>query len=257
MCYLSRVPPAKRTPPSRGQRPEPRSASRRKRERRRQEAMRSLSSPRRSRRLWIWNGVGAGVIAVAVIIIVLVTRGSGTSQAKASPTATPAVTVEATPLASVSTTLNGSAVDGIQCQSKEQLAYHIHAHLAIFVNGKSRSMPEGVGVAPPRREVSTDAGPYVEGGSCFYWLHTHTADGIIHVESPTESAYTLGQFFAGWGQPLNAMQVGPESGPVIAYVNGQRYTGDISAITLTAHELIQLDVGTDVAPQQFTFPPGL
>jgi hypothetical protein len=43
---------------------------------------------------------------------------------------------------------------------------------------------------------------------------------------------------------------------VIAYLNGQRCTGDLRAIPLDAHNLIQLDVGGDVAPAPFTFPVG-
>jgi hypothetical protein len=47
------------------------------------------------------------------------------------------------------------------------------------------------------------------------------------------------------------------SGPVIAYVNGERSNGDPSQITLQAHQLIQLDVGDETPPQPFTFAPGL
>ena len=27
------------------------------------------------------------------------------------------------------------------------------------------------------------------------WLHTHAADGIVHIESPVDRTYTLGNFF--------------------------------------------------------------
>ncbi len=37
-------------------------------------------------------------------------------------------------------------------------------------------------------------------GGCFYWLHTHTEDGIIHIESPVQRTFTLGHFFAIWGR---------------------------------------------------------
>ena len=47
--------------------------------------------------------------------------------------------------------------------------------------------------------------------------------------------------------------------PAIAlvYVNGVRFRGDPRTAPLTAQALVQVDVGTDVAPQGFTFPPGL
>ena len=44
---------------------------------------------------------------------------------------------------------------------------------------------------------------------------------------------------------------------VIAYVNGERSSGDTSQNPLRAHELIQLDVGDETPPQPFTFSPGL
>ena len=46
------------------------------------------------------------------------------------------------------------------------------------------------------------------GGQCIYWLHTHAPDGVIHIESPTQRIYTLGNFFDDWRQPLSADQVG-------------------------------------------------
>ena len=46
------------------------------------------------------------------------------------------------------------------------------------------------------------------GGQCIYWLHTHAPDGVIHIESPTQRIYTLGNFFDEWRQPLSANQVG-------------------------------------------------
>jgi hypothetical protein len=254
-------PPKKGVPPPASRRPAPRSASRRKRERRREEALRALTHPhRRSRRRWIWNGAGAAVVAGAVIVLVLLLRSpnsGGATTSTPTPTATTTPTTASLLLAPVGTAATGKAVDGIQCQPMEQIAYHIHAHVAVYVNGNARLIPEGAGIVAPRQEVSTSEGPYVIGGTCFYWLHTHTNDGIIHVEAPAQQAFTLGQFFDIWGQPLTATQVGPATGSLIVYVNGQRYTGDPRAITLTAHELIQLDVGTDFAPQPFSFPIGL
>src|SRR5689334_21097184 len=37
-------------------------------------------------------------------------------------------------------------VDGIQCGATEQLAYHIHAHLLVYVNGSARALPGGIGI---------------------------------------------------------------------------------------------------------------
>lgn len=33
---------------------------------------------------------------------------------------------------------------------------------------------------------------------CIYWLHTHDNTGTIHIESPIEKTFTLGQFLNVW-----------------------------------------------------------
>ena len=151
----------------------------------------------------------------------------------------------------------GAPVDGIQCQGAEQVLFHIHARLTLFVNGSARSIPKGIGI--PGAEVSpTPAGPFVAGGRCFYWLHTHAADGIIHIESPVARTYTLGNFFDVWGQKLGPSAVGPGTGRVMAFYDGQVFRGNPREIPLTRHAQIQLDVGRPlVAPARVSFPPGL
>ena len=102
---------------------------------------------------------------------------------------------------------NGRPVDGIRCDRMEGAVLHIHQHLAIFDHGKPVGVPDDVGR------------PFT--AQCFYWLHTHTPDGIIHIESPTQRIYTLGNFFDVWHQPLSATQVAGASGKVTAIVNGK------------------------------------
>ena len=151
-------------------------------------------------------------------------------------------------LAPPGTTQTGT-VDGIQCGSTEQLAYHIHAHLSVFVSGAPKAIPPGVGV-PGSSPQATPQGPIAAGGQCIYWLHTHTSDGVIHIESPTHRIYTLGNFFAVWHQPLSANQVATATGKVTASVDGKPWTKDPRAIPLGAHTVIQLSVGSPVAPFQ-------
>ena len=153
------------------------------------------------------------------------------------------------PLASIVGAASGEPVDGIRCEASEQVAYHIHAHLAVFVNGEPRSIPYGIGVVTPA-VTQTAPGPFVQATRCYYWLHTHTGDGVIHVESPTQRQYTLGDFFDIWRQPLNARRVAAATGTVTAYVNGMRYTGDPRGIVLAEQEDIQLDVGKPIVSPQ-------
>jgi uncharacterized protein YceK len=147
-------------------------------------------------------------------------------------------------VAPASTTQTGT-VNGIQCGSKEELAYHIHAHLTVFDNGQARSLPGGIGI-PGSQVVQTTEGPVASGGQCIYWLHTHAPDGVIHIESPTQRIYSLGDFFDEWHQPLTANQVGDVKGKVNAIVNGKPWTKSIRAIPLDPHQVIQLNVGSPV-----------
>ena len=69
-------------------------------------------------------------------------------------------------------------------------------------------VPAGVGIPGPQQVMDG----FVEGGRCLYWLHTHDSTGVVHIESPVQRGYTLGQFFDVWGRPLSATQVGPPPG---------------------------------------------
>jgi hypothetical protein len=237
---------------------------------------------RRRRRLWLAGATAAVVVIAAVIGITLSLGGSGASGAKASGQApklnlapisslgtlqqAPAAgglgpeqvpVPSAATLANPASSVSGQAVDGIGCQTSEQTLFHIHAHLTIFVNGTARQVPAAIGI-PGAQAQPTPAGAFVEQGTCFYWLHTHAADGLIHIESPVQRSYTLGNFFDEWGQPLSAGRVGPASGHVVALYNGQVFTGNPRDIPLTAHAQIQLEVGTPlVGPEQISFPSGL
>jgi hypothetical protein len=148
------------------------------------------------------------------------------------------------------------AVNGISCDTLEGTVVHIHIHLAIFVNGQEEQVPLGIGIAQPWSVSDSAEGPFVDDGACFYWLHTHTEDGIVHIESPIRRRFSLSDFFAVWQMALNENQVGPAQGPVTTYVNGQRSSTRPQDITLLPHERIQLNVNGDVAPYQFDFPPG-
>jgi hypothetical protein len=180
------------------------------------------------------------------------TSGAASGTGSASGATGPQIGFEGVPLeqgpslAPASTT-GTSTVDGISCGSQEQLAYHIHAHLAVFDSGRLYALPGGVGI-PGSRMVQTPQGPVANGGSCIYWLHTHTNDGIIHVESPTKAIYTLGDFFDEWHQPLGRARVASLHGTVTAFVNGHRWRGGPRSIRLLPHEDIQLDIGQPAPP---------
>jgi hypothetical protein len=66
------------------------------------------------------------------------------------------------------------------------LVIHIHPWLRITINGKNVTVPQGIGC------ISDNTGQCVEP------MHTHDSSGVIHIESDTNTNYTLGQFFAIW-----------------------------------------------------------
>jgi hypothetical protein len=227
---------------------------------------------RRKRLRQILVGAGALVVAGGIAgAIVATTGGGGAADNPPLSTLGPlqpapaagALGPEGVPvpnaavLTGTTTAASGQAVDGISCSTSEQTLFHIHAHLTVFVNGTARQIPYGIGI-PGAVTTATQGGSYVGSGKCFYWLHTHAADGIIHIESPVHRTFTLGDFFDEWGQPLGPDQVGPASGKVTAISNGKVYRGNPRDIPLTAHAQIQLEVGTPlVAPESITFPNGL
>ncbi|MDQ2883635.1 MAG: hypothetical protein M3Y48_21385 [Actinomycetota bacterium] len=209
-----------------------------------------MAAARRAPTGRFWRS-GGTVLRVAVAVVLGVTLQGCGSAATPSPSAGPeGIPLETGPaLAPASTSADGATVDGIQCNTSEQVAYHIHSHLLVFVNGQPRSIPYGIGTVAPVVK-NTAQGAFAGASHCYYWLHVHAGDGIIHIESPTQRTYTLGQFFALWRQPLNDHAVGPATAAVTAYVNGKPFTGDPSTIPLKDHEAIQLDVGTPTPPPQ-------
>jgi hypothetical protein len=270
------------------------SKAQRRAEAQRRAAERRAAELRKKRtRTGLWVGGVVVAIAAIVLIVTLVTSGSSgnggstasfsqpnvalqpvpstmSSTWKQPPASTPGPETVGIPsgpkLATLDTVATGQTVDGIQCQTNEQTVAHVHTHLTIFVNGQARVIPYGIGI-PGAQPVQTAQGPFVQSGSCFYWLHAHANDGVIHVESPsTTMQFTLGQFFQIWGIPLNSNQVGPATGRVTAFLTYKGhhdlvtgiYNGDPANLPLGNHYQIQLDVGTPiVAPYKVTNWGGL
>lgn len=178
------------------------------------------------------------------------TSTSTTAPASTSAPGPEGIPLEAgAPLAPATTTANGTTVDGIQCSPSEQVAYHIHAHLQVYFDGLPRAVPGGIGITGAVAQ-QTAYGPFYQATGCYYWLHTHTSDGVIHVESPTQRVYTLGNFFDEWRQPLGADRVAGLRGHVTATLNGRPWRRSVRDIPLIAHADIQLAVGQPVPPAQ-------
>jgi len=137
----------------------------------------------------------------------------------------------------------GQELAGIRCDEMEGNRIHIHQHLVIFDHGKQVSIPNNVG-RPLMKQ-------------CLYWVHTHTPDGVIHIESPTTRTFTLGDFFTIWGQPLSptgAASAKPDKGTKLkVWVDAKPYTGDPRTIPLAAHTDVVIEAGPPFpTPPKFT-----
>ena len=133
------------------------------------------------------------------------------------------------------------AIDGISCNTVETLNFHIHAHLDVILNGQNYTVPAGIGIP---------------GNKCFFWLHTHTMDGVIHMESPRQMNFSLGQFLDIWEQTKNdpTLTSALATGPVSAYVDGVKQSGDYKSIQLNSREEIALVIGTGTSTIPKTYP---
>lgn len=236
-------------PPGRGDIPPRRSGAGRRRPAR---PAAPRSGARRRRTLLVG---GPALVVVAVVVAVAVVLSSSGSSVSAVSWHTPAgvavygklgpegVPLEVGPeLGAPNAGLTGAIIDGVRCNSSEQTVYHHHVHLAIFIDGTPRSVPLGVGMVAPV-QVSDH---FAASATCFYWLHVHAQDGIIHIESPQTANYVLAQAFDIWHQALSATRIGRYHGAVTAFVNGKRWTGDPGQIPLTEKAQIVLDLGTPV-----------
>jgi hypothetical protein len=142
---------------------------------------------------------------------------------------------------------------GLPVLPVEGRALRTHEHFDLYLNGTHVAVPAGIGIGidPSRRFFSP--------------LHTHDRTGILHVESPTRTAYTLGQFFGVWGVRLSARCIGrycAGGGRTLqAFVDGRPVNGDPTVIPLRRHAEIVLAYGTrpDLPkriPSSYSFPTG-
>lgn len=167
---------------------------------------------KRTRMLTIFSVLGAMLVVAAVIVGVIYYNNAQANS-------------------STETVVNPSypPVDGIYCDTLEQTAYHVHAHVTIYINGKQSLIPQYTGIASD--------------GSCYYWLHTHDTTGVIHMEAPAARSFTFGNFLDEWSAHFSSLGYPPELDFTTGWqvwIDGKPYTGNFRNIPLVAHELITM-----------------
>jgi hypothetical protein len=201
---------------------------RERREERRLQREALLRAERRKRYLTI-GGVAVAVVGVLAVSIVFFLSHSAATGAH-SPVANSSAHAQNTPTA---LSLSPLAIDNIDCNSSEQLTYHVHAHLSLYINGSPVTVPAYIGID--------------NNNQCFYWLHTHDVSGVIHIEAPQPGTYTLGTFFRLWEQRFSQLgypqQLNQTTGWKV-YVDGKPYNGDFHNIALSPHMLVTMAYNT-------------
>ncbi len=128
----------------------------------------------------------------------------------------------------------GLPIDGIRCDRVEGAVEHVHVSLQLYDRGRAVGVPANIGI------------PQTAG--CLYWIHTHSGDGFIHIESPVKRAFDLGEFFDIWGPDLSwakaASVTAPHGQRLSIWIDGKPWHGsNPRVITLRDRETIVIQYG--------------
>jgi hypothetical protein len=158
----------------------------------------------RRRRLTAY--VAGGVLAVAILVVVVVvvaSSGGGSSSSSSTPTLHKNSVPPAAEVGTVTTPPPwnpvykdlGQRIDAMGLPGLSDTAFHIHALLHVYVNGKEVTVPADIGLD--------------QAAQVFSPIHTHDESGIVHMEATKTYPFTIGQFFAVWGVRFSNSQLGP------------------------------------------------
>ena len=223
-------------------------------ERKAAEAAEAARQARRKR----MNQIGGAVIAlvvVAIVVVVALSSGGGSSNSttagQTAPTSAgslPGLQVSKAPWSPEYNSL-AQRLNQMSLPTESDAAYHIHAHLSVYVDGKNVPVPAQVGIDPQGQFLAP--------------LHTHDTSGVVHMESSQTYPFTLGQFFNVWGVKFTNTQLGgyqAGNGQVLStYVNGKPVTNAPSYV-MKPHDVIVVGYGKPgsfPANQPYSFAAGL
>ncbi|MQS17675.1 hypothetical protein F7Q99_37185 [Streptomyces kaniharaensis] len=227
-------------------------------ERRARAAALRAEEARRERRRRLVAGGAIGLLALAVIgVIAGVIATNQNSSAPSGVPAHPRTTAEGRttlpPWDAPADVAAAVKAAGLPMLGAEGTALHIHAHLDVYADGKPVPVPALLGVDESAQKISP--------------LHTHDTTGVVHVESPVNADFSLGQFLTEWQVSASADHLGglrtDATHTLTAYVDGKPVSGDPAAILLHAHDEIALVYGTAAenatitVPGSYNWPSGL
>ncbi len=121
-----------------------------------------------------------------------------------------------------------------QPSNGDTMLMHIHPRMYLNVDGKPYMIPQNVGIdADMWKDHSLDQ----YGMQGMAPMHTHTADGMIHIESKVIRNYTLGKFLDIWGLDLKDKTVSVTSfgEPVSDYRNHVLKDDEVIIMNITSN----------------------
>src|SRR5215208_982498 len=212
----------------------------------------------RRRRLQI-GAAAAAVVVVAVVIVVIALGGGGGGDDETTSSGI-AFSEDSVP-ASVETGVQDSPppwkpdykqlaqrIQAMGLPAVGNEAFHLHAWLHIYVDGKKEPVPATIGVDAATQTLSP--------------LHTHPVapdnpEGIIHMEADQEYDFTLGQLMDVWGIEFSKDQIGSLKSQgddqLQVYLNGELVTDPVNVV-MPEHGNVVIGYGK---PDSFPHEPKL
>jgi hypothetical protein len=135
------------------------------------------------------------------------------------------------------------------------LGPRVGVHVEVFAANRVLLLPAGIGARQPWRELN---GAIVS-ARCYGALVTLDPTGLVLVRRGAR--LTLGDLFRSWGEPLSRTRLTSftaQNGTQVAvFVDGRPWRAAPTAVPLTRHAEIVLEVGPHVPPHSsYAFPPG-
>jgi hypothetical protein len=198
-----------------------------------------------------WAAAGFVVVAAAAVVVVMImNKGPATSPTQAGASPLPGASQGNQPWAPEYNHLS-DRLAALGLPAQDGTAFHIHQHLDISIDGTTVAVPELIGAETQLQSFAP--------------IHTHDTSGVIHLESPVNQAFTLGDVFGVWGvyftpDCLGAYcNVGDKT--LRVFVNGKAFAGDFTKLVLKSHQEILVAYGTAAElpkkiPSSYTFPSG-
>lgn len=242
-------------------RPQTKAERRDQARRERAELQRKIERRQRISRIGVRVAIVVAVVAAGIAVLLLTrpkSPKSGPTLASGSPTvepgSLPGMLTGPAPWPNNTAELQARlSAMGLPALASEGTVLHIHQHLDIFIDGMRPTVPSEIGILTSPQLI-------------FSPLHTHDTSGIIHVESPTEETFTLGQFFDVWGVPFTQTCLGGYCTggrkTLQVFVDGHEVTGDPTQVELQPQQEIVVAFGTTAelpkpVPSSYAFPAGL